>query len=184
MAATDVILAAGPSVVAVAAIGSALWQHRRRIDHERTLHDVDELRGLLDEAAETIRSVRDTVARPEGTGWLDAGIADLERLESRLIIRLGPDDPVTTAEIRCLDALRSIRKLYEVDAPEIGTDAEEEEFWDRFEALRDQYAQRATQYFDACREIVGSRLVVRESPPSRWRALVSRTRVEGRRRSF
>jgi hypothetical protein len=48
---TDVILAAGPTVVALAAIGSAVWQQRRGFSHERALADLDAARAVLDDAA-------------------------------------------------------------------------------------------------------------------------------------
>jgi len=46
---------------------------RARFRHERSLHDVDELRTMLDDAAEAIREVRSTVAKPSGPGWLEDG---------------------------------------------------------------------------------------------------------------
>jgi hypothetical protein len=48
-------------------------QMRARFRHERSLHDVDELRTMLDDAAEAIREVRSTVAKPSGPGWLEDG---------------------------------------------------------------------------------------------------------------
>jgi predicted NUDIX family NTP pyrophosphohydrolase len=49
--ATDVILAAGPTVVAIAAIGSAVWQQQRGFTHSRALADLDAARAVLDDAA-------------------------------------------------------------------------------------------------------------------------------------
>jgi hypothetical protein len=48
---TDVILAAGPTVVALAAIGSAVWQQQRGFTHSRALADLDAARAVLDDAA-------------------------------------------------------------------------------------------------------------------------------------
>ena len=50
-ATTDVILAAGPTVVALAAIGSAVWQQKRGFSHDREMDDLSDTRRLFDDAA-------------------------------------------------------------------------------------------------------------------------------------
>lgn len=47
---TDVILAAGPTVVALAALASAAWQQWRGFRHEREMTDLRDARELFDEA--------------------------------------------------------------------------------------------------------------------------------------
>jgi len=48
---TDVTLAAGPTVVALAAIGFAFYQQGRGFRHEREMADLDAVRRVLDDAA-------------------------------------------------------------------------------------------------------------------------------------
>jgi hypothetical protein len=47
----DVILALGPSVVAVLALSLAAWQHWRGLVHGRQLADLGDTRGVFDDAA-------------------------------------------------------------------------------------------------------------------------------------
>ncbi len=164
MDAADVIVAAGPSIVAIAAVAATVWQQQRRFAHERSLHDVDELRDILDDAADAIRQVRFTVAKPAGPDWVEEGLVRLVPLQQRLIIRLKPDAAVTNVVGRCIAILRRIDALYDEHARSIDSEEAEDAFWDAFEALRDEFAAEADQYIDAARGMVGSRLVVRDSP--------------------
>src|SRR5262245_11676752 len=50
-ATADVILAAGPTIVAVVAIGGGIWQQKRAFSHEREMAELDATRAVLDEAA-------------------------------------------------------------------------------------------------------------------------------------
>jgi hypothetical protein len=50
----NVILAAGPSVVALAALGSTAWQQRRGLQHAREMTDLALVREMLDEAAKAL----------------------------------------------------------------------------------------------------------------------------------
>jgi hypothetical protein len=109
---SDVILAAGPSVVAMAAIGSAVWKQRRGFRHARSMADLENVRELLDEAAVALHRAdyaRYSVAvgriRQGEYLWerepdvvekvVTAGVA-LDELSERLAVRLGPDHEVVT----------------------------------------------------------------------------------------
>jgi hypothetical protein len=138
-------------------------QLRDRFAHERSLHDIDELRTILDEAAAAIRQVRDSVDRPEGPGWADEGIVSLEPLEVRLLIRLGPDDPVTVAVSDMLGDLFEIQDHYASNAKSIRSEESEEEFWDALDAMRWGVRDHANGFVHAAREAVGARLALPEA---------------------
>jgi hypothetical protein len=141
-------------------------QLQARLRHERQVHDVDELRGILDEAAETIRGVRNTVARPPGPGWIEDGTAALEPLEARLAIRLGEDNRVTEAVAAVLEALATIQQHYELNAQGMASEEDEDEFWATLDALRDDVSQQADEFFSAARSVAGARLAMPTSEAS------------------
>jgi hypothetical protein len=99
---TDVILAAGPTVVALAAIGSALWQQRRSFTHDRALADLGAARALLDDAAVALSHAAEAIIDRMydiGVGsvsWEDA-YNSLYFLRERIAVRFGNDHPVSTA---------------------------------------------------------------------------------------
>jgi hypothetical protein len=93
---TDVILGAGPTVVALAAIGSSVWQQRRGLAHERKLADLAAVRSVLDDAALGLQRVGDLqnpslLDNPEAFfGRLQESVVrDFEPTKSRLTVRLG-----------------------------------------------------------------------------------------------
>lgn len=129
-----------------------------RLRHERQIHDVDELRGILDEAAETIRDVRDTVARPSGPRWVEDGIATLEPLEARLAIRLGEESQVTEAVAAIRESLATIQQHYELNAGSIASEEDEDEFWTGLDGLRGDVNRQAEEFFAAARNVAGARL--------------------------
>jgi hypothetical protein len=97
---TDVILAAGPTVVAVVAIGSGVWHQRRGLAHERTMGDLADVRELLDAAAVALHEADHVYgdwflhapASPtqEDERRLDAARKTIDRVIERLAVRLGP----------------------------------------------------------------------------------------------
>jgi hypothetical protein len=149
-ATTDVILAAGPTVVALAAIGSGAWQQKRGFSHERVVRDIDHVRGLLDDAAMALHRAsyaRDDVMRagPAVAGKTEGVAAKiaatgttLDELADRLAVRFGPDADATTKFREAADALRAID--IEIGRPE-GFDIVEQ-----FQAY-----QSASGRFDAAR---------------------------------
>jgi hypothetical protein len=100
--AVEVILAAGPSVVALAALGLVVWQQRRGVDHGRELADLADARAVLDDAAQALRDADYArhgvlMAGPAAaTGVvlerLDKAGAAMDAIGIRLAIRLGDQD--------------------------------------------------------------------------------------------
>jgi hypothetical protein len=135
-------------------------QARRR--HERSLHDVDELRNILDEGAETIRRVRDTVARPEGPRWVEEGLTALEPLHSKLAIRLGQEEALTRAVRDLLGLLQTIKEHYELNAPRIKSEEAEDVFWHRLEMLRTEVGIYANRFLVEAHQAAGARLTLSE----------------------
>jgi hypothetical protein len=119
-ATTDVILAAGPTVVALAAIGAGAWQQKRGFSHEREVRDTDHVRGLLDDAAIALHRAsyaRDDVMRvgpavavkTEGVAAKIAATGTtLDELGGRLAVRFGPDADAATKFREAADALRAV----------------------------------------------------------------------------
>jgi hypothetical protein len=110
--AADVVLAAGPSVVAVAALGFAAWQQTRGFRHEREIADLADVRSVIDDATVALHEA-DFVAY-EAKEELTTGASaepDVSVLEARLramaealsnpherlAVRLGIEHPVTEA---------------------------------------------------------------------------------------
>jgi hypothetical protein len=117
---------------------------------------VDELREMLDEAAEAIRSTRKLVADPPGPGWLDESLDRLTPIESRLALRLPGNHPLTTSARAVVEALQDIENLYA--SAELNSEEDEDAFWSEFEAMRDEVAYSTDHFLETARETVGARL--------------------------
>jgi hypothetical protein len=135
---------------------SEVEQMRARFRHERTLHDVDELRAVLDEAADTIREVRSTVAKPSGPEWLDEGLARLKPVQSKLALRLGATHRLTQSASAVVEALEDIEGLYA--SVVLRTEEDEDEFWASFEAMRDEVGYCADRFLEDAQRTVGAQL--------------------------
>jgi hypothetical protein len=135
---------------------SELRQIQARFHHERYLHDVDELRDMLDEAAEAIRSTRKLVANPTGPGWLDESLARLTPVESRLALRLPLNHPLTASAQAVVQALQDIENLYA--SAELNGEEDEDAFWSEFQAKRDEVAYSTDHFLETARETVGAHL--------------------------
>lgn len=133
---------------------------RARFRHERSLHDVDELRAVLDEATEAIRAVRSIVAKPAGPEWLEEGLARLEPIQSKLALRLGTTHPLTESIRSVIEALQDIEGLYA--SAELGTEADEDEFWTSFEAMRDEVGYCADGFLENAQRTVGAQLSIED----------------------
>ncbi len=131
-----------------------------RFRHERSLHDVDELRTVLDDAAEAIREVRSVVAKPPGPGWLEKGLAHLKPIQSKLALRLGAKHHLTESAVRVVEALEDFEGLYA--SVELRTEEDEDEFWASFEAIRDEVGYCADRFLEDAQETVGARLAVED----------------------
>ncbi len=131
-ATTNVILAAGPTVVALAAIGSAVWQQKRGFSHERELSDLADVRAMLDDAAVALHEADYAYG-----DWISRGFSDtptteaikhigqtrmtIDRVVERLAVRLGPDDAAVQHLHAAKDALRAFEKEMLQDEPRAET---------------------------------------------------------------
>jgi len=108
-ATTDVILAAGPTVVAVVAIGANVWQQKRGFSHERELSDLAAVRSVLDDAALALQRVElpsgELVDRESRSQVLEAR-DELERIRSRIVVRFGGSHALAGGITDATEALR------------------------------------------------------------------------------
>ncbi len=128
--------------------------------HERSLHDVDELRAVLDEAADAIRTVRSVVAKPTGPEWLEEGLARLKPVQSKLALRLGAKHRLTHSANTVVEALEDFEGLYV--SVELRTEEDEDEFWASFEVIRDEVGYCADRFLKDAQETVGAQLLVED----------------------
>jgi hypothetical protein len=139
---------------------SEIEQMRTRFRHESSLHDVDGLRAVLDEAAEAIRAVRSVVAKPTGPEWLDEGLAPLKPVQSKLALRLGAKHRLTESASAVVETLEDIENLYA--SVELRTEEDEDGFWASFEAMRDEVGYCADRFLEDAKKTVGARLSVED----------------------
>jgi hypothetical protein len=161
--AVEVILAAGPSVVALAALGLVVWQQRRGVDQARELADLADARALLDDAARALRDADYArhgmlMAGPAGvTGVLlerlDKAGAAMDAIGIRLAIRLGDEDVVRQFRTAG-EALLAISR--EVHAPADATDPDEQ--WQEVQAASARFQDAGRRFIAAAGRIVGARL--------------------------
>lgn len=123
MTAPDLILAIGPSVVALAAIGTAFLQHDRTLKHERQLRDLDALRDAAATAAMHLAEAVASVARvailldemepiPHAERALLEQInARIEFVTERLTLLLGVDHPMVRL---CSDAGDTVWEVFRI----------------------------------------------------------------------
>lgn len=83
-ATTDVILAAGPSLVALAAIGANVWQQRRGFGHKCEMRDLADTRDLLDQASAALSETSQALSGLE-RGLFKDGAFVSQRSPERLI---------------------------------------------------------------------------------------------------
>jgi hypothetical protein len=133
-------------------------QMRARFRHERSLHDLDELRGLLDEAADAIRSVRAAVNDPQNATGVEDGLALLRPLHSRLALRLGADNHLTHDSSEVIEALDFIEEHYENLS--FNSEQEEDEFMDTLDALKDEARDAFDRFLEHAQQIVGAQLLI------------------------
>jgi hypothetical protein len=131
-ATTDAILAAGPTAVALATIGAAIWQQRRGFRHERTMVDLEAIRALLGEAAVALHDAdyaryEADQARLRHGRWLAERAPEvvtrlaevgksLDRLSERLAVSLGPDHDAVTQFRAANEAVRTVQRELGVPA--------------------------------------------------------------------
>ena len=119
-----VVLATPPSVIAIVAIvvgqrqqAATLTherdQQRERLEYERQLADLDEIRTLLDECARTVyaasSAIRDIFIRGREdqsvAALLEQHVQAVLEVQQRLTIRFGVEDELVDALEVCIDAL-------------------------------------------------------------------------------
>lgn len=114
----DVLLAAGPSVVALVALLFAFWQQLRGFGHEREMHDLADVRALLDAATaalmDAIGGAPDYIrgamlgepdAADQEIAWWDV-FGAAATMHTRMQLRLGRNHPACRAYDAVLTALR------------------------------------------------------------------------------
>ena len=173
----DVILAAGPTVVALAAIGSAVWQQQRGFTHSRALADLDAARAVLDDAAVALQDASTAIVVRMDVVDLDTPVSyddarhELGVVRDRVALRFGEEHrtctPLTAAfqameevdwqlpedEVRDLPP-RSVRQ-----APaEAGTTEPWRARWQRVRDAADEFHAARRSFIDAAIDTAGVRL--------------------------
>ncbi len=133
-----------------------------RFRHERSLHDLDELRSLLDEAAEAMRSVGEVAERPSGPAWVDESLSVIRPLKSRLALRLGLEHNLTKSVTAIITVLEEVENLYARAA--ITTEEDEDDFWIDLEYLRLEASEVAESFLVEAQQTVGAHLAIPEAP--------------------
>ena len=144
---------------------SQLERMQARFRHERELHDVDELRAVLDEAADAIRAVRSTAAEPSSPGWLEQGLARMEPIHAKLALRLGSSHRLSESARSLVEVLQDIDGLYASAA--LRTESDEDDFWASFEAMREEVGIRADRFLEDAQRTVGSQLLITDEATER-----------------
>ena len=170
--ATDIILAAGPSVVALAAIGSAVWQQRRGFRHDREMADLEAVRRVLDDAAIALHEAdyaRGDVKRAhirDGRKLLERGGEFVKRLgergraldelRERLTIRFGADHEIVDTFRAADDALLEMHR--KASTPERFIDPDDSEWHLGIDTASDRFIEARDSFLAAAAGTAGARL--------------------------
>jgi hypothetical protein len=169
---TDVILAAGPIVVAIVAIGAAAWQQKRGFAHARTMADLDDVRALFDQAAVTLAQASRALSGLESglfthgsrlverapSAWTDAreSAEKVRATRERLSVRLDPHHGViaafTAADEAAWAAVNGVAAMS--PTPESHT----KEAWDAVRGGHERLIAAKADFMRAAAETVGVRL--------------------------
>jgi hypothetical protein len=171
--ATNVILAAGPTVVAIGAIGSTVWQQRRSFRHEREMADLADIRKLFDEIAVALEEASNALLSLESSlsrygaafrkeapsAMTDAGAAfeNLQTLGHRLSVRL----PADHAAVEAFGAAFSAGRRAMLSMPPEPFVVEDPEAFQAGIVVRDAafaMAEPTADFMRAANEAVGARL--------------------------
>jgi hypothetical protein len=136
--ATNVILAAGPTVVALAAIGSAVWQQKRSFVHDREMTDLADTRRLFDDAAAALHDASVALSGleralftggasfrsmfPDALTDAESATESLKSIRGRLAVRLRADHPALTAFGDAHDAAREATNAMAAQDPSASAD--------------------------------------------------------------
>jgi hypothetical protein len=117
---TSVFIGAAAVLVGAAiAAGTAIWNVKRQLAHDRDLREVEGLRVIFDESLAAMGAVREWLQLlPTGTGSTDNRlfervsdkVSDLPLVGARLRMRLGEDHEVNTAWDKLLSAMQKHRR--------------------------------------------------------------------------
>lgn len=166
----DVILASGPIVVALAAIGAAVWQQRRGFGHEREMADLADTRSLFDEAVVALRHSDDMRHRatqalfsqgswtgeraPEAVAAVGVAATALAPLRDRMAVRLGLDHEAVEGFNRVILTLREVAHL--LSMPSEYADAREG--WNATKVAAEEFKAAQAAFFSYAVRAVGSKL--------------------------
>lgn len=97
----EVVIGAGAVLLgAVVAAGTAIWNVKRQLAHDRDLREVEGLRVIFDESLSAIDSLQDYLTRSSATDPIDAQTVEyvgrISLSAARLQMRLGADHTVTS----------------------------------------------------------------------------------------
>jgi len=169
---SDVILAAGPTVVALAAIGSAVSQQRRGFRHERALSDLADARSLFDDAAVALQDASRALSglerglfthgasirsgMPDALPNADAAGESLKTVHGGLGVRLPADHATVVAFARAHDATREAVNAAFAQDPAPGADLREA--WDTVRGGHERLIAATSEFMEAATATVGARL--------------------------
>ena len=169
---STLLLGLAANVVALGAVGAGLWQHHETLKSQRRLADLDNVRGLLDEAAVALHraayvldEVRSGVTQhtpsfftsESGTEvYTDLGKCgkDLDALMERLRVRFGRGRPVVTAFERADEAFLDIYRaagLVRLEEPPEAAPPEAHEVRRFYDEIRDRLTTQR-EHFDKARD--------------------------------
>jgi hypothetical protein len=176
----DVAIAAGPSVVAVVAIGAGFREQRRALAHERVLADVADARRVFDDAAVDLHrasvarsGVESALTNHAETHWTKAPDAypnaraaseALRAMVGRLGVRLPAGDPALvaydTARIATLNAANAMGARTAEPGANVG------KAFEIVQAEHQRLLDATADFLSAANEIVGTARAVIAPPGS------------------
>jgi hypothetical protein len=184
---TATVSVVASSMVAIVAIGATWLQHRASLKHERTVVDLDNVRGVLDDAAISLHqiaylldSLRSKMVQHKPVSFFhgDEGAELYRRLEEhgealdalleRLSVRLGREHEVVRALYAADGALLKIYRavgLLRLEDPADGSEAAriqveqfEREQEEKFGLNRERFDQAREWFVQAAQRLAGTRL--------------------------
>jgi hypothetical protein len=157
MSDVNVILAAGQTVVALAAVGFAFAQQRRSLRHEREMFDLADVRKLLDEAAMLLHraeeilflrrdpTIHEVVVDPVGD--MARLLPSIGNTYRRLSVRLGSQHTTVSA------FTAAAKQLHEWRSAVLGVAGSTS-----VEEARDSFSLLTAAYLEAAVKTAGARL--------------------------
>jgi hypothetical protein len=174
--APTILAIAVPGAVSALAIAGNVYVSRSSARDTRTLADIESSRALLDEAAQLFHEVGYAVdeAISEYLAHHDAfrsdpdkGSTQFERVEQlgqesdrmsvRLNTRLGPEHP---AAVEFKEATGCVLSIYRdlVRAPRLAKRDEDADLWEKMDASRNMFRDRAEAFVKAAHKAAGAQL--------------------------